>query len=255
MTGSIGFIGAGHIAGYMVQGLRAGGFEGAILLSPRNAAHAASLAGLYDCRVADSNQAVVDGAEAVILSVRPAQAAEALGGLVFRDGQLLISACAIVKLEALRALAPAARVIRSMPVSCAAIGASPTTIWPDDTEARAIFEMLGTVRTMPDEAIFEAAGVNGAIYAMLFGLMDQLVRSNEEAGLPAAEARDLVLRSMEGAARMALDQGDTPLGEIIDSLATEGGLTAQGLDVLREQGALDAWGEAYDAILARVTRP
>ncbi len=255
MTGSIGFIGAGHIAGYMVQGLRAGGFEGAILLSPRNAAHAASLARRQNCRVADSNQDVVDRAEVVILSVRPAQAEEALGGLDFRDGQLLISACAIVKLETLRALAPAARIVRSMPVSCAAIGASPTTIWPDDAQARAIFEMLGTVRTMPGEAVFEAAGVNGAIYAMLFALMERLERSNEKAGLPASEARDLVLRGMEGAARMALDQGDAPLGEIIDSLATEGGLTARGLDVLRERGALDAWDEAYEAILARVRRP
>ena len=74
MTSKLGFIGAGHLASYTIAGLRRAGDQRDIILSPRNAEKAQQLSSQYDCRVAASNQAVVDAADIVILAVRPPQA-------------------------------------------------------------------------------------------------------------------------------------------------------------------------------------
>ena len=74
---TLGFVGTGTIAAAMVEGL--GGKD--VLLSPRGADMAASLAARFPgVRVATSNQAVVDGCETVVLSVRPQVAEEVIRG-------------------------------------------------------------------------------------------------------------------------------------------------------------------------------
>ena len=59
---TIGIVGVGRLAGFLVEGLRRGGCTAPILLSPRNAIRAADLAQRFDGQVMPDNQAVVDGA-------------------------------------------------------------------------------------------------------------------------------------------------------------------------------------------------
>ncbi len=248
MSETIGIIGVGHLAGYLVQGLRHGGFAGDILLSPRNHEKAAALATDYDCRVARDNGQVVEGAEAVILTVKPPQVSEALAGLAFRPGQLLLSACAGVGLGTLQGLVGAGTVVRAMPLSAAAIGRSPTVLFPQHETAAEILSLLGQVHPCQSEAQFEAACVNGAVYAWLFALFARLEEANRAAGLPPELARQMTLETAAAAAGMAQSQEDLSLDQIIASLATEGGISARGLATLEERGALSAWREAFDRI-------
>ena len=75
---TLGVIGTGHLATYFVTALRRGGFDGRILLSPRNADRAAALQRNAGCEVGTSIRQVVAGADVVLLSVRP-QHAQAAG--------------------------------------------------------------------------------------------------------------------------------------------------------------------------------
>ena len=81
MIPCIGIIGAGHLAGYLVAGWRHAWPDLQVILSPRNAAQAASLAATYGAVVAPDNQAVVAAAEVIVLATRPADALAALRGL------------------------------------------------------------------------------------------------------------------------------------------------------------------------------
>ncbi len=99
---TIGFIGVGALAEYTIKGIRRGGFGGRILLSPRNQAMAQQLASDCRCEVMESNQAVADGCEQLVLSTRPADCIDALGQLSLRPDQLLISVVAGVTLDELR---------------------------------------------------------------------------------------------------------------------------------------------------------
>jgi len=139
-----------------------------------------------------------------------------------------------------------------MPVSCAALGISPTAIWPNDADARSLFARVGTVHPLPDEAAFEAASVGGAVYGWMFALMDRLTGWQVEAGVPPDAARALVALTLRGAATVAMDRFEEPLPDILAGLATPGGITESGLGRLADSEALAAWSEACATALARM---
>ena len=67
------------------------------------------------------------------------------------------------------------------------------------------------------------------------------------------KARELVLRTARGAASVGLADPQRELSDILQSLATPGGITAQGLDVLTEAKVREAWTRAFAAVHQRLT--
>ncbi|MDJ0949845.1 MAG: pyrroline-5-carboxylate reductase dimerization domain-containing protein [Alphaproteobacteria bacterium] len=252
MSGAIGIIGVGHFAGYLVAGLMRGNPDLDIVLSPRNATQSDALARRHGVAVAADNAAVVARSSLVILATRPADAVEAVRGLPWREAQTLVSIAAGIPVATLEEEAAPARVVRAMPVSCVAIGESPTAIYPDDLNARALFNRLGVVLAAPDEGSFEAASVFGAVYGWVHALVAEQAAWAAAAGLPDEQARALAALITRGAAGMILDRMDTPIADMIEGLATRGGITRQGLDLLQDRAALEAWAEACQAVLDRI---
>jgi pyrroline-5-carboxylate reductase len=252
MIDRVGIIGVGHLAGYLVEGLRRADREVEIFLSPRNAERAASLAARFGAAVATSNQAVVDVADLILLTTRPGDAVAACEGLAFRPGQTVISVAASLPLEALMPAVAPATAVRAMPISCAAINQSPTLLYPDHPQARALFALLGQVHVLPDESRFTPASAIAAFYGWVYALMDETVAWTTQAGVPPQTARSLVLGTVRGAAAMALAQPDQDLAAMLDTLATPGGITGRGLNLLQQRGGLAAWTEALEAVLSHL---
>jgi pyrroline-5-carboxylate reductase len=247
----IGILGAGHLASYLIKGfIQARVRPASLSLSPRGSA--ADLARLHGCLIAPNNQALIDASDVVILSVRPDQAVPAASELAWREGQLLISACAGVGVSALGAACAPATVVRAMPLSAAAIGASPTTLYPDHPLAKDVLSALGPVFPIASEAEFEVASVGGGVYGWVHRLIDLTARWMSERSLSPDTARLLAAATFEAAARMAANQKEQPLADLVARLATPGGITELGLGMLDAAGAPDAWHEACDAVLARL---
>ena len=99
---SIGFIGVGALAEYTIKGLRGGGYQGHIYLTPRNRETANLLAENFNCEMQSSNQAVVDLSDTLVISTRPEHCLEALAELQLRPDQLLISVVAGIDIDTLR---------------------------------------------------------------------------------------------------------------------------------------------------------
>jgi pyrroline-5-carboxylate reductase len=254
MDETIGIIGTGHLAGYLVEGLRRAGPEMEIVVSPRNAAHAAALAARFGVRVAGSNQEVADAAGPLLLTTRPADALAALSALSLRPDQTVISAAAGIGLWALTPAAAPAPAVRAMPLTCAAIGRSPTLLHPDHARARSLLELVGTVHAMQNEEAFVRASAVSAFYGWLFALLDQTAGWLEADGVPRETARRLVLETAEGAADLGLARPQEELAGLLDALATPGGITRQGLVILRDGGGLDSWIAALDTVFARLAK-
>ena len=102
---TLGILGIGHLATYTVTGLRHSGDTRRIILSPRNVENAQHLASNFDCEVAQSNQAVIDQADMILLAVRPFQLDDLLADLHFLKHKIVISAVAGVSLTQLNAKA------------------------------------------------------------------------------------------------------------------------------------------------------
>ena len=251
-AGPTGIIGVGHLAGYLVEGLRRAAPNLPIILSPRNVQRSADLAARFGAQVVAGNQAVADAADLIILSTRPGDAVPACQEVAFRPGQAVVSVAAGLPLDALRPAVAPATAVRAMPISCAAINESPTLLYPDHPQARALFALLGQVHVLPDESSFTPASVIAAFYGWVYALLDETVAWTAQAGVPSQTARSLVLETVRGAAGMALSHPDQELASLLRALATPGGITEHGLDVLHRHQGLEAWTEALDAVLERM---
>jgi len=248
----VGVLGVGHLAGYLVEGMARARPELEVVLSPRNVERAAQIAAQYGASVAADNQAVCKAADIVLVTTRPGDVAGACRALTFRASQTVISTAAGVPLSAVASVVAPATAVRAMPLTCSAIGRSPTLLLPDDPAARELFELLGTVLPVDDEAQFTPASAIGAYYGWIYALMDEAVAWCASAGVPASTARELVLETTRGAAEMGLHHPDRDLSDLLDSLATPGGITRQGLETLERRGSLDAWIEALEDVLQRL---
>lgn len=249
---TVGILGVGRLAEFLVAGLRRHEGGPDILLSPRNAARAERLAETYGLTIAGDNGELVAASDLVLLATRPAQAEAAVAGLPWRSGRLLVNLCAGVPLAVLAPYCEPATLARAMPMSAARIGESPTCLYPDLAPARALFSRLGPVVALSDEPAFEAASVLGAYYGWIHALIGSVAEWTAGAGVDAATARDLTAHMTRAAADMVRHQRELGFAEIVAELATPGGITALGLGRLNERGALEAWRDACEAVFARL---
>ncbi len=250
---SIGFIGVGDLAEYTIKGLRQGDYKGHINLSPRNRERSKLLAEEFNCEVHTCNQAVVDQCDCLIIATRPANCLEALAEVKFKPGQIVISVVAGVNIGALRAVIGSENeIVRAMPVSCAEAVASPTIIYPYNTDVAEVFDYCGQAITVPDESAFDQGTVLACVYTWYFELFEQLIKSTAGKQLPTELASQLVLGMAKGAASLALqDRSRTP-GEIATYIATEGTYSKLGLDLLKDQAAFEPWQRACKLLIDRL---
>lgn len=153
----IGIIGVGEIGRAIVTGLCDGVDRSPeVFLSPRGASTAAELSERFEgVRVCAGNQEVVDRSEVVITAVRRQDRHEALGGLRVDGGKLVVNVMAGVSLDDLRrTLATDAQLVRAIPLPAVRERRSVTVTYPSQPTVNALFERLGGVLPVEDEAAF-----------------------------------------------------------------------------------------------------
>lgn len=247
---TIGILGVGHLAELMVRGLAGSGYR--LILSPRNAGVAARLAAEQGCEVAASNQAVVDAAEGVFVSLPAATGAKELAGLRFRAGQPVLSAMAGTGLARLQSvIGPALGAVTMMPGYANAFGVGPSILCPDDGFWRDFLARTGPVIAFADEATFTTAATFGGFSGATFGWMAHVIDWFEGQGLPPETARSLIAATLRGNAEVLLRE-DRPLEDIARSVVTKGGISEMVLATLAEKGALEAWDEGLGRVLRRI---
>lgn len=247
---TIGILGVGHLAELMVRGLEGSGYD--LVLSPRNAETAAHLAKAFGCKVAASNQAVIDACDGVFVSLPARTGVDELSGLSFRSGQPVLSAMAGTGLARLsETVGPARAAITMMPGYANAYRCGPSILHPEDGFWRDFLSRVGPVETFEDEAVFTTAAVFGGFSGASFGWMAQIIGWFKEQGLPPDIARRLIAATLRGNAEVLLRE-DRSLDEITESVVTKGGISELVLTTLGQQNALSAWDEGLDKVLSRI---
>ena len=250
---SLGILGVGELTEKLVLGLRRSGYAGAILLSPRNAQRAAALAEECACGIMPDNQSVVEGSEAVILGVRPDALDEVAREVAFKPNQLLVSLAAGVGLRRLAEAFPSARVVRGMLSYAAQINQTTVVLCPSDRAAEGLLGALGTLVVLQDEPAFELATVAACMNGWFYFFLDDLQKWLGERGLPAEQARALVLGNMQDCVASAMGQPAKSLRALGEAIATPGTYTAEGLEALERHGASAAWAAACDRVHERLS--
>jgi pyrroline-5-carboxylate reductase len=134
--------------------------------------------------------------------------------------------------------------LRVMPNLAAAIRKSPVILAEAglDSGGRsamfALFDVLGTAVWLEDEAQFDlVTALAGSGPGFVYRFIDALAGAATELGLEPDMAASLALATVEGAAALAASAEVGP-AELANRVASPGGMTREGLDVLDDGAAL-----------------
>ena len=246
-TGSAAFIGGGVMAEAMVSRALARGSLDAARVSVAEPLEERRdhLRETYGVVVTPDNAAAVEGAELVVLAVKPQSFAEVAAALRGRltPAQTVLSIMAGVPIAAIADGLGQEAVIRAMPNTPARIGAG-FSVWSaapaagEAARARAA-ELLGALGEhlyAADEAMVDkATAVSGSGPAYLFRFVEALTDSAQGLGFDAADAQRLAVRTALGAAQLAA-QAPEPPATLREMVTSKGGTTEAALAVLEARG-------------------
>jgi pyrroline-5-carboxylate reductase len=179
----------------------------------------------------------------VMLGVKPQQldvVAPELAPMLGED-TLLVSILAGVEIAALRRRFPHVRsILRAMPNTPVVIGQGVVGLageGVDQRHAEALMAPLGLTEWIDESAFDIVTALAGSGPAFLFRYIDALAAAGADAGLPPEQAARLALATVHGAANLAAEADESPHA-LAERVASPGGSTRRGLDVLDEDGAL-----------------
>ena len=250
---SLGFIGAGAITDAVVQGLHAAGnADHEIHLSPRSEARSRALAARYERVVReDSNAAAVAKSDIVFLAVRPQQMPE-LSGLRFRAEQTVVSFLAGTPIDHLRSfVAPATRLLRVVPLPCIGLRQGPILMMPSDPTVEALFDKLGDLIVLTDEANFASVSVITGLMSSHFELQNVALDWLKTQKVPDAQAALYVRSFFAGLGAIGLAAGRAGQSIDVADYETLGGLNEACRIRLSGAGWFGQINEALWAIQAR----
>ena len=244
----IGILGVGELTEKIVKGLLRADSNQEVFLSPRGAERALSLAASSSCTVMESNQAVVDRAEIILVGVRPESLAELAGDITLHHGQIVVSLVAGVSSSTLESTFQHKNIVRMMLTYAAEINKTTVVLSRNEIVLIHQFSCLGDVLVIADEAGFELATVGMCMNGWFYALAAQLQSWFIEKGMQPDDARRLVLGSLRDCAEYAGHRQESSLDELAKSIATPGTYTARGQEILTQMHAALPWKEASDDV-------
>jgi len=245
---TIATVGSGVMAEAIIAGLLRGNLvtpEQIVASHPR-ADRREALARTHGVRTIDGNVAAVDGADVVILAIKPQMLArvgrEIRGGL--KPGQLVLSILAGATTRALAGHLGHRELVRSMPNTPAQLGrgmtvwyATPETSASQREQAATLLGALGAQIEVDDEKMVAmATAVSGTGPTYVFLVMEALIDAAVHLGFPRHIAHDLVIETLEGSTLFAKQSGMHP-AELRNMVTSPGGTSAAALHEL-ESGRL-----------------
>jgi len=243
--GRLAFIGGGNMTAALIGGLtKQGADRGRIMVADPNGERLEHLRQEYGIGVATANAAAIDGAEAVVLAVKPEHMRAVtleLAPHLQSTLPLVISVAAGIPHAALEQWLGTCRipVVRAMPNRPALIGwgatglnAAPGVGPRERALAESIMAAVGlTVWVSQESQMDTVTALSGSGPAYFFMFMEALEKAAAARGLPLEVAHALTLATAHGAAQMARMSTES-LAVLREQVTSKGGTTAAALRVL-----------------------
>ncbi|MBL8311471.1 MAG: pyrroline-5-carboxylate reductase [Burkholderiales bacterium] len=250
------FVGGGNMASAMLAGLRKA--HPALVchiiepFAPARDKLAATGVTVY----ATAERAAIDGADAVVLAVKPQVLKDACAQLLpHLAGELIVSIAAGTRAGTIsRWLGGHTRIVRTMPNTPALIGQGITGLYApaslaerDVATATALMQSTGPVVRVESEAMIDAVtAVSGSGPAYVFQFIESMLAAAQGVGFDADNARTLVLATLKGATALAEASDESP-AVLRERVTSKGGTTAAALAVIDARGVQAAYVDAVRA--------
>lgn len=243
---SIGFLGAGNMAQAMIRGMleEEGLKPEKIIAANRTPGKLQKLTEQFGIRTAGSNEELVEQSDILILAVKPQDLIAAIEPIsqAFLADQIVVSLAAGVRMQTLEKYLPQCRIVRLSPntpslISRGVIGYLLNDDGDQGLESTIedLFAGLGQVFKMADEDQLEAMMVatssgTGFLFELMMYWQDWIL----EHGFDAETARAMTVETFAGASILAGQNPQIALEELQNRVASRKGITAAGLQSMRE---------------------
>jgi pyrroline-5-carboxylate reductase len=263
----ISILGAGSMGTAILAGLLKSGFEGSqVAVTTKSQANADKLRDELGVTAfaldsdAQANSRSVEGADVVLLAVKPGYVLEVLGQIAssIRPDALVISVAAGITTAAMEsALGGDVAVIRSMPNTPAIVSKAVTGLAAGSRStaaqmalARELFGTIGSVLVVDEDQIDQLSTVSGSGPAYVFYFIEQFTAAAVDLGFTVEQARLLVEQTFAGASDLLLNSGKTP-EELRRQVTSPNGTTMRAIEVFEGADLHQLFAKATAAALAR----
>lgn len=246
------------MAGAMARGFaRAMGDSGELLFCDAGSGRAAELAQELGGRTVSELAELAEGSDLVVLAVKRTALDEVAGPLREARVPPVVSVLAGVSVERLRDALPGAALVRAMPNLPVEVGRGvicyvrPGAQVPSQSRERVLdaLGMLGVTVPVEERDIDAATAIMSCSPAYVALLAEALAEAGSGEGLDAQLAHELVVDALAGTAELLRVRDPE---EIRRAVASPGGATEAGLDVLARRELAPAVAEAVRASVERM---
>jgi pyrroline-5-carboxylate reductase len=249
----IGNMGEALLAAALRQGLLA---PDRVIVSDPSEERLAHIQARLGVRISAHNLQLVSQCHMVLLAVKPQQIKQVLEEIqhALTPQHVLMSVAAGVTTAYIESLLPAkCPVIRAMPNTPALVGAGASAYcrgrYATEEHAALAQQFLhaaGFAVQVNESLIDPITAVSGSGPAYIFRLMEYMVQGAVQLGLDEGLAQQLVLHTVAGAGRLALESGEPP-SVLRAKVTSKGGTTAAALAELEARGLGSTMSEAMKA--------
>jgi len=263
MTKIISFIGAGNMATSLIGGLVSDGHKpDHIRAADPRAEQRERVHREFGIEIFDDNNKATDGADIVVLAVKPQvmpEVASALSAAAAENRPLVVSVAAGIREPDLRRwLGYDAAIVRTMPNTPALVQYGATALFANEfvdqaarDDAQGVMRAVGITEWVEHEMLLDAVtAVSGSGPAYCFLLLELMTNTGVSMGLDTPVAKRLALQTVLGAATMAMKSEHNP-ARLRENVTSPGGTTEAALNILYEGGVEALFDQALKGAQAR----
>ena len=208
----------------------------------------------------NANNLAVEGAQLVLLAVKPAYITEVLDQVssVLREDALIVSVAAGVTTETIEQHVPkGVAVVRAMPNTPALIGKGVTGISAGSRVSQEqlalvdeLFSAVGKTLVIPEEQIDALSTISGSGPAYVFFFIEEFIKAAMALGFSQEEAYLMVSETFLGAAALLVKTQADP-ADLRRQVTSPNGTTMKAVAVMEEANLDELFIKATSAALAR----
>jgi pyrroline-5-carboxylate reductase len=255
-------LGAGKMGEALVGGLLASGWRRAdeIVVTARRSERLEELTERHGVEATLDNAAAVNGAEIVVLAVKPQDMESLLADIApqLNTTHTILSVVAAIPTSFIEArLGADIPVVRAMPNTPSVVHEGMAGLaagrHADEAHlklAREVLEHVGRVVTVPENYLDAVTAISGSGPAYFALLAEAMIEAGILLGLSREISTELVIQTMLGSAKMLRDTHMHPV-ELREMVTSPGGTTTRAIQVLEQSGVRAAFLNAIQAAMER----
>ena len=243
---NIGFIGSGKMAGAIIKGLLKSNFiePSQILATQAETEGLKEKSQALGVDIILDNKILAQKSDIIFIATKPNQVVNVLTEIkpFINSDKLIVSIAAGVNIKKIETnIGKNIGIIRVMPNTPALVGEGMTAIIGNNfvkennlDYIQDLFKTIGKCIVLNEESQMDiVTAISGSGPAFFYKVINDIARAGEGLGLSYEKALLLSIQTAIGSAKMALNR-EIPMENLIANVATKGGCTRVGIDVMEE---------------------